>query len=49
MFPLAEWSFTICLMPYNHIENVLNASLNKTFPAFLPVLELVAVFEPSTV
>ena len=36
-FPLSlsEWSFTICLMPYNHKYNVLSASLNKTFPSFL--------------
>ena len=36
-FPLSlsEWSFTICLMPYNRIKNVLNASLNKTFPSVL--------------
>ena len=33
-FPLSlsEWSFTICLTPYNRKENVLCASLNKTFP-----------------
>ena len=37
-FPLSlsEWSFTICLTPYNHKENVLSVSLNKTFPSFLP-------------
>ena len=36
-FPLSlsEWSFTICMMPYNHKWNVLSASLNKTFPSFL--------------
>ena len=36
-FPLSlfEWSFTICQAPYNHIKNVLNALLNKTFPSFL--------------
>ena len=33
-FSLSEWSFTICLMPYKC--NVLSASLNKTFPSFLP-------------
>ena len=34
-FPLSlsEWSFTICLMPYNRKKNVLSASLNKTFPS----------------
>ena len=34
-FPLSlsEWSFTICPTPYNR---VLSASLNKTFPSFLP-------------
>ena len=37
-FPLSlsEWSFTICLTPYNRKYNVLSASLNKTFPSFLP-------------
>ena len=37
-FPLSlsEWSFTICLTPYNRTENVLSASMNKTFPSFLP-------------
>ena len=37
-FPLSlsEWSFTICVTPYNRKENVLSASLNKTFPSFLP-------------
>ena len=36
-FPLSlsEWSFTICLSPYNRKQNVLSASLNKTFPSFL--------------
>ena len=28
---LSEWSFTICLT----VNNVLSASLNKTFPSFL--------------
>ena len=32
---LSEWSFTICLMPYNR---VLSASLNKTFPSFHPFI-----------
>ena len=37
-FPLSlsEWSFTICLMPYNRKYNVLSVSLNKTFPSFVP-------------
>ena len=37
-FPLSlsEWSLTICLMPYNRKQDVLSASLNKTFPSFLP-------------
>ena len=35
-FSLSEWSLTICLTPYNHKQNVLSASLNKTFPSFLP-------------
>ena len=32
-FPLSlsEWSLTICLTPYNRRQNVLSASLNKTF------------------
>ena len=35
-FPLSlsEWSFTICLTPYNRKQNVLSASLNKIFPSF---------------
>ena len=39
-FPLSlsEWSFTICPTPYNRKINVLSASLNKTFPTFLPVV-----------
>ena len=39
-FPLSlsEWSFTICLTPYNHkLKNVLSVSLNKTFPSFFPI------------
>ena len=37
-FPLllSEWSFTICPTPYNRKYNMLSASLNKTFPSFLP-------------
>ena len=37
-FPLSlsEWSFTICPKPYNRKSNVLNTSLNKTFPSLLP-------------
>ena len=39
---LSEWSFTICLTPYNRKKNVLSASLNKTFPSFtLPVFAAV--------
>ena len=36
-FPLSlsEWSFTICLTPYNGKENVLSVLLNETFPSFL--------------
>ena len=34
-FSLSEWSFTICLTPYNRKKNVLSVSLNKTFPSFL--------------
>ena len=29
---LSEWSFAICLMPYNSKYNVLSASLNNRFP-----------------
>ena len=38
-FPLllSEWSFTICLMPYNLKYNVLSASLYKSFPSFLRI------------
>ena len=35
---LSEWSFTICLTPYNRKLNVLSASLNKTFLSFLPMV-----------
>ena len=35
---LFEWSFTICPLTYNRKYNVLSASLNKTFPSFLPKL-----------
>ena len=36
-FPLSlfEWSFTVCLTPYNRKYNVLSASLNKTLPSYL--------------
>ena len=37
---LSEQSFTICLMPYNHKENVLSASLNKSFLSFLSFHEI---------
>ena len=33
---LFKWSFTICLTPYDRKLNVLTASLNKTFPSFVP-------------
>ena len=33
-FSLSQWSLTICLTPYNRKQNVLSASLNKTFPSF---------------
>ena len=36
-FPFSEWSFTICVTPYNRKYNVLSGSLNKTFPSFLPL------------
>ena len=33
MFPLYDsgWSFTICMLPYNHKQNVLSALLNRNF------------------
>ena len=36
-FPLSlsEWSFTISPITYNHIKNVLSASLNQTFLSFI--------------
>ena len=40
-FSLSEWSLTICLTPYNRKIDVLSASLNKTFPSFLPSGSLV--------
>ena len=35
-FPLllSEWSFTICLMPYDRKYNVLSVLLSKIFPSF---------------
>ena len=38
-FPLSlsEWSLTISLTPYNRKYDVESASLNKTFPSFLPL------------
>ena len=33
LLSLSEWSFTVCLTPYNHKQNVLSASLNKAFPS----------------
>ena len=34
----SEWSFSICPMPYNRKQNVLSASLNKSFLFCLMVL-----------
>ena len=44
-FPLwlFEWSFTICLTPYNRKYNVLSASLNKTFPSFLIIIIIIII------
>ena len=44
-FPLwlSEWSFTICLTPYNRKCNVLSASLNKTFPSFLIIIIIIII------
>ena len=36
-FSLFEWSFTICLMPHIHKENVLIVLLNKTLLSFTMV------------
>ena len=33
-FSLSEWSFTTGPTSFNHKQNALNASLNKTFPFF---------------
>ena len=41
-FPLSlsDWSFTICLMPYNHKYNLLSEKLNIYFhPSFLPIAD----------
>ena len=48
-FPLSlsEWSFTICLMPYNHTYNVLSASLNKIFLSILVCLNVTDYFRNS--
>ena len=48
-FPLSlsVWSFTIYLTPYNRKLNVLNASLNKTFPSFLPLAICVVIYHIS--
>ena len=43
-FSLSEWSLTICLMPYNRKENVLSASLNKTFPSLFFVFFTVDLY-----
>ena len=47
-FPLSlsEWSFTICITPYNRKYNVLSASLNKTFPSFLIDVFSFSLFQP---
>ena len=37
LLSLSEWSFTLCLTPYNRKQNVLSASLNKIVPSFLPL------------
>ena len=43
-FSLSEWSFTICLMPYNRKYNVLSASLNNFFFSFLLCYLLILPF-----
>ena len=44
-FPLllSEWFFTICLMPYNRKQNVLNASLNKNISFFYLLIFMCAL------
>ena len=46
-FPLSlsEWSFTICLTPYNRKYNVLSALLNKIFPSSFLILFNLVCFE----
>ena len=41
-FLSSEWSFPICQTPYKRKLNVLNASLNKTFPSFLIIIIIVS-------
>ena len=41
---LSEWSFTMCLTPYIRKYNVLSASLNKTFPSFIPFVSCSTVY-----
>ena len=41
---LSEWSFTICLTPYNCKLNVLSVSLNKTFPSSITGMHLQLIF-----
>ena len=48
-FPLTQYRLLICAFPYlptmsyNRKWNVLSASLNKTFPSFLPYLHFFQV------
>ena len=46
---LSEWSFTICLTPFNRKSNVLSASLNKTFPSFLPNIPRLEIYSVESI
>ena len=47
-FPLSlsEWSFTMCLTPYNRKQNVLSALLNKTLLSFFLSYPLIRDMAP---
>ena len=46
-FSLSEWSFTICLTPYNRKYNVSSASLNKIFLSIQLSMPL-SLFKPDS-
>ena len=47
-FPLLQSEWYHCLTPYNRKYNVLSASLNKTFPSFLPSFHLCDMLKHSS-